>query len=84
VIFYHDETQKSTIQSIVETYASDLWSDPIVTQVVPYKEFWPADESQQNFYNNNPGTGYCQIIINPKIQKLRQKFAEKLLPEPAA
>jgi peptide-methionine (S)-S-oxide reductase len=78
VIFYHDAEQQQTAETTTKTFAADLWPDPIVTQIVPLEKFWPADQDMQNFYNNRPQVGYCQIIINPKIQKLRQKFASKL------
>lgn len=77
VIFYHDEDQKATAENVTETYAADLWSDPIVTQIAPLDTFWPAGEEHQDFYNKNPASGYCTIVIDPKIQKLRQKFAAK-------
>jgi peptide-methionine (S)-S-oxide reductase len=79
VIFYHDDSQKNIAETVTKSYAAKLWNDPIVTQLVPFKAFWPADETSQNFYNNNPNVGYCQVIIEPKIQKLRQKFATKMI-----
>ena len=78
IILYHDEQQKETAAEMAKSFAADLWPDPIVTQIVPFEKFWPADEYMQDFYNNNSNVGYCQVIINPKIQKLRQKFAAKL------
>lgn len=81
VIFYHDEEQKNRAESTTKNFAAKLWKDPIVTQIVPFEKFWPADKDNQNFYNNNRNVGYCQIIIDPKIQKLRQKFASKLRDE---
>ncbi len=78
VIFFHDQQQKETAKEVTENFAKPLWDDPIVTQIEPFVKFWPADEDQQDFFNKNPGAGYCMVIINPKVQKLRQKFAEKL------
>lgn len=78
VIFYHDDQQKQTAETTTKTFASNLWHDPIVTQILPFKKFWPAGDDQQDFYEKNPGVGYCQVVIEPKIQKLRQKFAAKL------
>jgi peptide-methionine (S)-S-oxide reductase len=78
-IFYHDESQKEIAESVTKEYAATLWNDPIVTQIVPFEKFWPAPEGSQDFYNNNPGVGYCQVIIEPKIQKLRQKFAAMMV-----
>ena len=78
VIFYHSDKQKQIATELKNGYASNLWKDPIVTQIVSFNKFWPADETMQDFYNKYPGSGYCMIIIDPKIQKLRQKFAKKL------
>lgn len=78
IILYHDEEQKQIAEEMAKNFAAKLWSDPIVTQIMPFEKFWPADEYMQNFYNNNSNVGYCQVIIDPKIQKLRQKFAAKL------
>jgi peptide-methionine (S)-S-oxide reductase len=80
IIFYHDAKQKQTAESVTREYAAKLWNDPIVTQIVPFKKFWPAEGYNQNFYNRNPGISYCQVVIDPKIQHLRQKFAKKLKP----
>ena len=78
VIFYHDDKQKKTAEEMTKGFAAELWPDPIVTQIVAFEKFWPADETMQDFYNRNPQAGYCQVIINPKIQKLRQKFAARM------
>jgi peptide-methionine (S)-S-oxide reductase len=79
-IFYHDDSQEKIAESMKNDFATDLWPDPVVTQIVSFDKFWPAGKEHQNFYLNNPGAGYCQVIIDPKIQKLRQKFAAKLKP----
>ncbi|HXR49701.1 MAG TPA: peptide-methionine (S)-S-oxide reductase MsrA [Verrucomicrobiae bacterium] len=78
VIFYRDDAQKQIAEEMTKGFAAELWPDPIVTQLVPFEKFWPADDYMQNYYNNNPEAAYCQIVIDPKIQKLRQKFAAKL------
>jgi peptide-methionine (S)-S-oxide reductase len=80
VIFYRGEEQKSVAEAVTKDYAAPLWPDPIVTEIKPYKSFWPASEDMQDYFNRNPNAGYCQVIIEPKIQKLRQKFAAMLKP----
>jgi peptide-methionine (S)-S-oxide reductase len=60
-------------------FATDLWPDPVVTQIEPLKKFWPAAEYMQDYYNKIPSAGYCMVIIDPKIQKLRQKFADRFV-----
>lgn len=79
IILYHDEEQRKIAESMIANYASKLYSDPIVTEVQPFTEFWPADDEMQNFYAKNPATSYCMIIIDPKIQKLRQQFSQRFL-----
>lgn len=78
VIFYHGDEQKQIAETVIKDFATPLYSDPIVTELSPFEVFWPAGDEQQNFYDNNPRAGYCMAVIDPKIQKLRQKFAEKL------
>jgi peptide-methionine (S)-S-oxide reductase len=80
VIFYHDEEQKQVAEAMIKGFAAELWPDPIVTQLLPLEKFWPADEYMQDYYNKNPSAAYCQVVIDPKIQKLRQKFAARLKP----
>ncbi len=78
VIFYHDQNQQTIAQDMAQNFAPTLYKDPVVTEITEYEKFWPATADQQDFYNQNPNQGYCMVIIDPKIQKLRQKFAEKL------
>ena len=77
VIFYHDDEQKQTAEDMIKNFAPTLYSDPIVTQLEPLDTFWPADAYMQNYYNTNPNAGYCMVVIDPKIQKLRHKFAAR-------
>ncbi|HSX36991.1 MAG TPA: peptide-methionine (S)-S-oxide reductase MsrA [Patescibacteria group bacterium] len=78
IILYHDENQQKIAEDMIKNFAAPLWKDPVVTQLVPFEKFWPAEADMQDFYNKNPYAGYCQVVIDPKIQKLRQKFAAKL------
>jgi peptide-methionine (S)-S-oxide reductase len=78
VIFYHDGTQQKIAEDMKKNFAKNVWNDPVVTQIEPYDTFWPAEVYHQDFYSKNPQAGYCQVVINPKVQKLRQKFAAKL------
>jgi peptide-methionine (S)-S-oxide reductase len=80
IILYHDQQQKSEAEGMIANFAPTLYKDPVVTQLVQFEKFWVADETMQDYYNRNPNAGYCMIVIDPKIQKLRQKFAAKLKP----
>jgi len=78
-IFYHNPEQKEIAERrIKELNAEGIWSKPIVTEVVPAETFYKAEEYHQGYYRLNPGQGYCQAVISPKVSKFRQKFASKL------
>lgn len=75
VIFYHNEEQKNiAIKSREELEKSEIYSDKIITEISPLKEFFKAEEYHQNYFNLNPNEGYCQFVIKPKIEKFRKKF----------
>jgi peptide-methionine (S)-S-oxide reductase len=77
VIFYESEKQhQAAVASIAKV--TPLWPDPIVTQVVPLEAFYPAEDYHQNYFAKNPQNAYCQVVINPKLVKLRQRFNERL------
>jgi peptide-methionine (S)-S-oxide reductase len=80
-IFYHDSAQNEIAEQMTKDFAPTLWHDPIVTQIVPFEKFWPADETMQDYYNRNPDNGYCQVVISPKLAKLRAKYAARLKSE---
>jgi peptide-methionine (S)-S-oxide reductase len=80
VIFYHSDEQRQVAEDMITDFAPTLWSDPIVTQLEAFEALYPAEETMQDYFNRNPNAGYCQVIIDPKIQKLRQKFAARLKP----
>jgi peptide-methionine (S)-S-oxide reductase len=78
-IFYHTPDQKETAEeTIKELNAQRIWDAPIVTEVVPFTEFYEAEDYHQEYYRNNPAQGYCQMVVAPKVAKFRQKFLEKL------
>lgn len=77
IILYLNDSQKDLAQASKAAVAK-LWPDPIVTEIASLKQFYEAEASHQNYYNNNSGQGYCQVIINPKLAKLREKFANRL------
>ena len=78
-IFYHDDRQKQTAQEIIaELTKSRVWKKPMVTQVVPLEKFYPAEEYHRDYFSKHPEQAYCQIVIAPKIDKLREKWAGRL------
>jgi len=79
VIFYHHESQRASAERITgEIEAEKIWSNPIVTQILPYEEFFIAEEYHQDYFKRNPDQGYCQVVIAPKVVKFRKSFAAQL------
>jgi peptide-methionine (S)-S-oxide reductase len=78
VIFYYNDEQKRKAEVSKAEVAPTIWDQTIVTQIVPATTFYPAEEYHQDYYANNQEQGYCKMVINPKIQKVRTKFKDKL------
>ena len=77
VILYASEDQKKAVEHSLKE-AAKLWDDPIVTEVKELDVFYPAEDEHQNYFEKHPEQGYCQVIINPKLAKLRAKFTSRL------
>jgi peptide methionine sulfoxide reductase msrA/msrB len=75
IILTHDELQKQTAEKIILEMASSF-DNEIVTEVSPFENFYKAETYHQNYYNNNPGQGYCAAVISPKLEKFRKLYAE--------
>jgi peptide-methionine (S)-S-oxide reductase len=79
IILYHNEGQKASAEkSKRETDASSLWPNPIVTEIVPLQEFYPAEDYHQNYFRENPNQPYCMAVIDPKVRKFKKEFQTKL------
>jgi peptide-methionine (S)-S-oxide reductase len=79
VIFYHNKEQKKIAEQMIkELIAKKVWNNPIVTQVEEFKNFYKAEEYHNKYFSRHPETGYCRVVIAPKITKLRKEFSEKL------
>lgn len=78
-IFYHNEEQKETAEQVIRNLvAQNLWEKPVVTQLEPYTEFYPAEDYHQEYFENNPYQPYCLVIVAPKVAKFRKKFVDRL------
>ena len=78
-IFYHNDMQKAEAEkTIAEINASHLYQQPIVTQVVPYTGFYPAESYHNNYFANNPDTPYCQYVVAPKVAHFKALYGSKL------
>ncbi len=78
-IFYHSEEQRKIAEkSKKDADAAGIWANKIVTEITPLGVYYPAEDSHQNYYNNNRKQGYCVYVIDPKVEKLKKNFADKL------
>jgi peptide-methionine (S)-S-oxide reductase len=78
-IFYHSEKQKEVAEKFIKALTdAKVFDKKIVTQIVPFKQFYKAESYHQNYYNNNKNQGYCRAVINPKLEKFIKKYKDKL------
>ena len=79
VIFYHNDEQKKLAEEYKKKLdESGAWDKPIVTEIVPYKNFYNAEAYHQDYFKNNPHQGYCSFVIAPKVEKFEKVFKDKL------
>lgn len=79
VIFFHTDEQRK----LAEEYKRKLdeagvFDKPIVTEITPFKNFYPAEDYHQNYFNTNPNKPYCRLVIAPKVEKFEKVFKDKL------
>ena len=80
-IFYRDERQRDAARAMIDRLTAErVFRRPIVTELVGDARFYPAEEYHRNYFRRNPGQGYCQLVIAPKMAKFREKFAARLRP----
>ncbi|MEK7137986.1 MAG: peptide-methionine (S)-S-oxide reductase MsrA [Patescibacteria group bacterium] len=79
IILYLNEEQREKAEKFIETLEkSSKEGGEIVTEVKPLGEFYEAEEEHRNFYKRNSSAPYCQVVINPKLEKVQEKFVELL------
>jgi peptide-methionine (S)-S-oxide reductase len=82
VIFYTTPAQRNEAEDFIqELNDSNSAGDPIVTSVEPLEKFYDAEDYHKDYYTRNSGAAYCQVIINPKLEKVQEKFAALLKDE---
>lgn len=80
-IFYHSEDQKATAEKVIKELEEEkIFSDPIVTEISKAEDFYVAEQEHQDYYNRHRAQPYCQVIIDPKVKKLKNSFSHKLKP----
>ena len=79
VIFYRDDRQKAVAQQVIkEITAKKIWRGKIVTELTPFQVFYKAEDYHQEYFKRNGDQPYCQVVIAPKVAKLRQHFLSRL------
>jgi len=78
-IFFHDNVQKETAQSVIRRLDNEkIWESPIVTEVKPFESFYKAEDYHQKYYKRHDQGTYCNLVINPKLAKIRREYRYKL------
>ncbi|TFZ00154.1 peptide-methionine (S)-S-oxide reductase MsrA [Ramlibacter humi] len=76
-IYYTTEEQKQVADDLIREMSQDkLFGQPIVTEVEPLTNYWPAEEYHQDFFEKNPYQGYCLAVAAPKVAKFRKTFTD--------
>jgi peptide-methionine (S)-S-oxide reductase len=79
IILTHSDAQAAAAKAVMQEISeAKLWSSPLVTQVVPLTVFYPAEAEHDDYYAQNPWSGYCQVVIAPKVAKFRKVFKDRL------
>ena len=76
-MFYQSPEQKQIFEAAIER-SKEMWGDDIVTEVVPLRDLYPAEEYHQDYFSKNPNQGYCVAVVAPKVSKVRAKFSTLL------
>jgi peptide-methionine (S)-S-oxide reductase len=84
IVLVTSDSQLHTAHHVItEITAAGLYPDPLTTQVVRLERFWPAEEEHEDYFARNPGSGYCQVVVAPKVRKFRKAFSDRLKAEAA-
>ncbi|MBI0435554.1 peptide-methionine (S)-S-oxide reductase [Roseomonas sp. KE0001] len=77
------EQERTAREVMAEVTREELWPAPLVTEIAAAGRFWPAEAEHQDYFRNNPWSGYCRAVIAPKVAKFRKRFAQRLRPQAA-
>ncbi|EQD69768.1 peptide methionine sulfoxide reductase, partial [mine drainage metagenome] len=78
IILTHSEAQARTAREVLaEIGAAGVWTKPLVTQVVPLTDFYPAEEYHRQYFRRHPEQSYCQIVIAPKVAHFREQYRDR-------
>jgi peptide-methionine (S)-S-oxide reductase len=80
IVLYHSPEQHETAKQVIEELnRGRVWDNPIVTELAPITVFYPAERYHQDYYANNPNQPYCQIVVAPKVAKVRKAYFDRLV-----
>lgn len=78
-VFYHNDTQKELAEAYKQRLTDEkIWPDPIVTEISPLTNFYPAEDYHDDYFNQNGSQPYCSFVVAPKVKKFKEVFASKL------
>lgn len=79
VIFYHSPEQRRMAEEVMQALTqARVWKDPIVTELVPFERFYPAEDYHQEYFKHNPSQPYCAVVVGPKVAKFRKQYFDRL------
>ena len=79
IILFHSPEQEATAKAVMaEIEAAGIWGSRLVTELVPFTEYWPGEAEHQDYFARNPWSGYCRVVVAPKVAKFRKTFASRL------
>ncbi|MGK7870446.1 peptide-methionine (S)-S-oxide reductase MsrA [Falsiroseomonas sp. E2-1-a20] len=84
IIMTHSPEQAETAKAVMaEIEAAGIWGGRLVTELVPATEYWPGEAEHQDYFARNPWSGYCRVVVAPKVAKFRKQFAARLKAQAA-
>jgi peptide-methionine (S)-S-oxide reductase len=79
IILTHSDAQKATAEAVMKEIAgAKIWDRKLVTQIEPFTVFYAAEEEHHDYFERNPWSGYCQVVVAPKVAKFRKQFTDRL------
>jgi peptide-methionine (S)-S-oxide reductase len=79
IILIHSDAQAATARDVMREITDEkLWPGKLTTQIVPLQTFYPAEAEHHDYFARNPWTGYCQVVVAPKVAKFRKHYADRL------
>lgn len=80
IVLYHSPEQRDVAEQVIdELNHGRVWDKPIVTDLAPMTAFYPAERYHQDYYANNPNQPYCQLVVAPKVAKVRKAYFDRLV-----